>query len=153
MRGYSEKGLQLTKSFEGLRTEAYRDAGGVWTIGYGHTGRDVHAGLAWTPEQAEEALRRDVAEPVSVVNRAVEQPLEQHQFDALVDFCFNCGTGNLERSELLRKVNAGDMQGAAAQFGLWVHDAAGATLPGLVARRRAEGAMFLGQATAEEAMG
>ncbi len=151
MRSYSESGLEFTKRFEGLRKESYRDSGGVWTIGYGHTGAEVHVGLVWTPEQAEEALRRDVAEPVSVVNRAVERPLEQHQFDALVDFCFNCGAGNLERSELLRKVNAGDMQGAAAQFGLWVHDASGARLPGLVARRRAEAAMFLGQATVEEA--
>ena len=148
---YSESGIEFTKRFEGLRREAYRDAGGVWTIGYGHTGVEVHEGLIWTPEQAEEALRMDIAGPVGFVNRVVKQPLEQRQFDALVDFCFNCGAGNLERSELLRKVNAGDMRGAAAQFGLWVHDANGATLPGLVARRRAEVEMFLGAPGPEEA--
>ncbi|MGC9198829.1 MAG: lysozyme [Acidobacteriaceae bacterium] len=142
----------MTRRFEGYRAEAYQDAGGVWTIGYGHTGSDVHGGLVWTREQAEAALMRDIAGSVAWVNRVVSQRLEQHQFDALVDFCFNCGAGSLERSTLLRKVNAGEMEEAAAQFELWVHDAAGSTLPGLVMRRRAEARMFLGEPwSAEEA--
>ncbi len=150
MHVYSQQGLELTKRFEGLRREAYKDAGGIWTIGYGHTGREVHAGVEWTVEQAEEALRSDIAGSVAFVNKVVRQPLQQCQFDALVDFCFNCGAGNLESSTLLRKVNAGDMQGAADEFGLWVHDADGEPLPGLIARRKAEAQRFLGDPEIEE---
>lgn len=59
---YSEEGLALTREFEGCRLEAYQDQGGVWTIGYGHTGPDVHEGLTWTQEQADEAQKKDLGE-------------------------------------------------------------------------------------------
>ena len=57
---YDAAGLALTKAGEGLRLESYQDSGGVWTIGYGHTGPEVHEGLVWTQEQAEEALKHDL---------------------------------------------------------------------------------------------
>ena len=57
---YSRDGEAMTKSEEGLRLTAYKDSGGVWTIGWGHTGPDVHEGLVWTREQAEEAFQRDI---------------------------------------------------------------------------------------------
>jgi len=115
---YSDNGLALTKSFEGLRLTAYQDCGGVWTIGYGHTGPDVHAGLTITEADADAWLRTDVSEAVTCVNRAVNVPITQNQFDALVDFCFNCGRGSLLQSTLLRKLNIGDFTGAAEQFAL-----------------------------------
>ena len=49
---YSDAGLQLTKQFEGLRLEAYQDCAGIWTIGYGHTGRDVKPGRRVTALEA-----------------------------------------------------------------------------------------------------
>ncbi|MES2391334.1 MAG: lysozyme [Acidobacteriota bacterium] len=140
---FSDQGLALTKSFEGLRLNPYQDSGGVWTIGYGHTGPEVRAGLSTTTEQADALLRNDVAAAVACVNRALRIPVEQHQFDALVDFCFNTGCGNFLGSTLLRAVNANDFAAAGAQFGLWVH-AGGAVIPGLVRRRAAEAAMFAG---------
>ena len=78
---------------------------------------------------------------MTCVNRAVNVPITQNQFDALVDFCFNCGRGSLLQSTLLRKVNIGDFAGAAAQFALWDH-AGGEVVEGLVKRRTAEAELF-----------
>lgn len=144
---YSSKGLALTEQFEGLRLTAYQDSVGVWTIGYGHTGADVHPGLTITQEQASALLSKDVASAVADVNRLVKVPLTQNQFDALVDFVFNVGGGNFATSTLLRDLNAGNYAAAAAQFPRWVH-AGGEILPGLVARRKAEQTLFLQADTA-----
>jgi lysozyme len=141
---YSDKGLALTKSFEGLRLEAYQDSAGVWTVGYGHTGPGVVEGIAVTDAEAEAMLLADLQDAVRCVNRKVTAAISQGQFDAMVDFCFNAGRGNFLQSTLLRKVNTGDFAGAAAQFGLWVH-AGGEVVPGLVRRRQAEAEMFSGE--------
>ena len=138
---YSDQGLALTEQFEGLQLTAYQDPVGVWTIGYGHTGSDVQPGLTITQEQASDLLLQDVAGAVAAVNRLVTVPLTQNQFDALVDFTFNVGQGNLASSTLLRELNAGNTEGAAAQFLVWVY-AKGVELPGLVKRRQAEAALF-----------
>ena len=138
---YSEKGLALTKSFEGLRLEAYQDCAGVWTIGYGHTGAGVTEGRAISEADAERLLRADLADAVSCVNRTVMEGISQNQFDAMVDFCFNVGRGNFIQSTLLRKVNLGDFAGTVVQFGLWVH-AGGEIVPGLVRRRKTESELF-----------
>ncbi|MGA2690116.1 MAG: lysozyme [Candidatus Korobacteraceae bacterium] len=138
---YSDQGLALTEQFEGLQLTAYQDPVGVWTIGYGHTGADVQPGLTITQEQASDLLLQDVAGAVAAVNRLVTVPLTQNQFDALVDFTFNVGQGNLASSTLLRELNAGNTAGAAAQFLVWVY-AKGVELPGLVTRRQAEAALF-----------
>ena len=138
---YSDQGLALTEQFEGLQLTAYQDPVGVWTIGYGHTGSDVQPGLTITQEQASDLLLQDVAGAVAAVNRLVTIPLTQNQFDALVDFTFNVGQGNLASSTLLRELNAGNTEGAADQFLVWVY-AKGVELPGLVTRRQAEAALF-----------
>jgi lysozyme len=138
---YSEKGLALTQQFEGLRLTAYQDSVGVWTIGYGHTGADVHSGLTITQEQASAFLLQDVASAVATVNRLVTVALTQNQFDALVDFVFNAGSGNFAGSTLLRELNASKIEAAAAQFSRWVY-AGGKELPGLVKRRNAEADLF-----------
>ena len=143
---YSNKGLALTKSFEGLRLEAYQDSVGVWTVGYGHTGPGVAEGMTVTDAEAEALLLADLADAVRCVNRKVTAAISQGQFDAMVDFCFNAGRGNFLQSTLLRKVNSGDFAGAAAQFGLWVH-AGGEVVPGLVRRRQAEAEMFSDEST------
>jgi lysozyme len=139
---YSQSDLELTEAFEGCVLTAYNDAGkGILTIGYGHTGSDVVPGLVWTKEQAQTALLNDIAWASKVVNHFVVPTLEQHQFDALVDFVFNAGTEAFENSTLLRLVNAGNMQAADLEFGKWVH-AGGKVLSGLVRRRAAEAALF-----------
>ncbi len=140
---YSEAGLALTKRYEGLRLRAYQDQGGVWTIGYGHTGKDVRPEGEITALEAEAFLRVDLRNAIDCVNRLVRAPLAQNRFDALVDFCFNAGTGNFSRSGLLVKVNAQDWQGAADQFGLWIN-VNGQPNRGLQRRRAAERAMFCG---------
>jgi lysozyme len=138
---YSDKGLTLTKSFEGLHLTAYKDCASVWTIGYGHTGPDLYNGMTINEAEAETLLHADLAEAVECVNRAVTATVSQNQFDAMVDFCFNAGRGNFLQSTLLRKVNLGDFAGATAQFGLWVH-AGGEIVDGLVRRRKAEAELF-----------
>jgi lysozyme len=138
---YSDKGLALTKSFEGLRLAAYLDCGGVWTVGYGHTGPAVIEGVTISQVTADTLLKDDLGDAVTCVNRGVTVLISQCQFDAMVDFCFNAGRGSFVKSTLLRKVNLGDSAGATAQFGLWVH-AGGKVVAGLVRRRKAEAELF-----------
>lgn len=140
----SAAGLALIKHFESCRLEAYRDPVGIWTIGYGHTGADVHDGLQITQEQADGLLIKDLASTESALGSAVKVPLNQGQFDALTSWTFNCGIGNLTMSTLLRCVNAGKFGQASGQFLLWIH-AGGKVLRGLVARRNAERALFDGK--------
>jgi lysozyme len=137
---YSPDGLKLTESFEGCRLQAYLDSVGVPTIGYGHT-HGVTMGMTCTQEQADAWLQEDVQEAVQAVNNLVTVPLTQQQFDALVDFTFNLGTGALQHSTLLRLLNSGNYQGAAGEFEKW-DKAGGKVLPGLLKRRQAERDMF-----------
>ena len=142
---YSKNGLHLTEQFEGCKLTAYPDpgtGGAPWTIGYGHTGAEVHQGMTITQEQAEEFLMQDVQKAVQTVNLKVHTDLTQNEFDALVDFVFNCGAGNFAGSTLLRKINAGDMEGAALEFEKWTH-ADGKVMAGLIKRRHAEAEEFL----------
>ena len=141
----SPKGIALIKSAEGLRLKAYPDpgTGGLpWTIGYGSTS-GVTRNMVITEAQAEQMLAADLVRFERIVERAVQVPLNQDQFDALVSFTYNVGEGNFTKSTLLRKLNAGDTAGAAEQFSRWVH-AGGKVLSGLVKRRAAERALFLG---------
>jgi lysozyme len=139
---YSDAGMALTKDFEGLRLTAYQDVAGIWTVGYGHVGPAILAGMTISKADAEALLRADLADAVACVNRAVRVTITQNQFDAMVDFCFNAGRGNFLQSTLLRKVNLQDFAGAAVQFGLWVH-AGGEVVSGLVRRRKAEAVLFM----------
>ncbi len=140
-RRMSEDGIAMVKRFEGLRLTTYQDCAGIPTIGYGHTGPDVHAGLVISEHEADVLLRADLQSAEAAVCRAVYAELTQGQFDALVDFCFNLGERRLLSSTLLHYVNSGNRNGAAAQFGMWVH-AGGKVQPGLVSRRQAESKMF-----------
>lgn len=145
----SDVGLAHLKSFEGLRLEAYPDPGSAnglpITIGYGST--RTMGGAAWmlgdriTEAEAAQLLRRDAAVAEAAVNRLVQVPLTQAQYDALVSFAFNVGAGAFESSTLLRLLNAGDYAGAATQFDRWVNND-GKKLAGLVRRRAAEREMF-----------
>lgn len=141
-------GLTIIKHFEGLELRAYQDSVGVWTIGYGHTAAagppSVSAGQTITEAEAESILKKDLELFENGVRDLVKVPVNSDQFSALVSFSFNVGLGALADSTLLRKLNAGDYQGAADEFPRWVK-AGGQTLPGLVRRRDAERALFLSQ--------
>jgi lysozyme len=136
----SETGIQLIEQFEGLRLQAYTDVVGVWTNGYGNT-HGVIPGSTVTQAQAESDLLSNIAGSEYVVNTVVKVPLNQNQFDALVDFVFNLGSGNFQSSTLLRKLNAGDFAGANLEFPKWNH-AGGVVVDGLTKRRLAEQTIF-----------
>ncbi len=140
---YSDTGLALTRRWEGLVLTAYQDQVGVWTVGYGHTGRGVTPGLTITQADAEGFLVDDIARAASAVNRLVTAAISQNQFDAMVDFSFNLGVAAFSGSTLLRMVNSGNLEGAVTQFPLWSH-AGGVVNKGLAARRADEAALFTG---------
>ena len=141
----TEEGLALIRSFEGFRGEAYRDAVGVWTIGFGHTSMagppEVTPALRITREEANAILARDVEKFAGGVREAVKVPLNDAQFSALVSFAYNVGLGALRGSSVLKAVNARDFAEVPRCLNLWVK-ARGRTLPGLVKRRAVEGALF-----------
>lgn len=143
----SSQGLAMLQIFEGCKLLAYRDGGGVWTIGFGHT-RGVADGLTCLQAQADAWLVEDLAPAEQGVARLVQVPLVQGQFDALASFAFNCGVAALAASTLLRKLNCSDLSGAADEFPRWVRDAQGNVESGLVARRAQERALFLQGVTA-----
>jgi len=120
----SNQGIQLIKSFEGLRLSAYRDVAGIWTIGYGstryHDGKPVKPGDKLADEsQADALFGNTLGQYEDAVNQYVKAPLTQSQFDALVSFTYNEGTGALKESTLLKKLNEKDYHGAADQFLVW----------------------------------
>ena len=129
------------KRFEGLRNEAYRDAAGVLTIGYGHTGPDVRPGDVITKYWAEHLLKADLYD----VERAVDElkvAITQPQFDALVSFAFNLGIYKLKTSTLLKTIReGGSMHEIKAEFKKWVY-AGGQKLKGLEQRREWEARRF-----------
>lgn len=133
--------VALAKQFEGCRLEQYLCPAGKVTIGYGHTGFDVTEGMVIDQAKAEEFLMEDLADAAKYVNRLVIPQLNQNQFDACVDFVFNCGAGNFEKSTLLKKLNAQDWAGASLEFGRWIKSL-GKELPGLIKRRAAEVELF-----------
>ena len=132
----SPKGIALIKEFEGLRLRAYLCPGGVWTIGYGHTA-GVKPGMVITEAQAEEYLKADLIAFERYLN-GLGLALNQNQFDALVSFIYNVGTGNFSSSTLLRKVRANPQDNSIMdEFLRWVYSK-GRVLPGLQRRRLAE---------------
>jgi lysozyme len=130
----------LAKEFEGCILTAYQDIAGVWTIGWGHTGKDVYPGLTWTQAQADEMLDHDLGAAQTLL--AMYSPgLTNGQLDAMTDFVFNLGIGNYRTSSLCKCVNAQDWVGAKAQLLTWDHSN-GMVVPGLLRRREAEAALF-----------
>lgn len=138
----SKEGLEFIKDNEGLRLIPYQDEGGVWTVGYGHTGTDVIPGLKYTMDQVNELFLKDITEFEDELNGMLKVAVTQNQFDSLMDFVYNEGPAALHRSTLLKRVNVGDFQGAAKEFLKW-DIVAGRPDPGLLKRRRADKTLFL----------
>lgn len=132
---------EIIKHFEGLRLEAYKCPAGVLTIGYGHTS-EVFEGMTISEERAEQLLIMDIADAETAVNTLVTVELNQNQFDALVSFVFNLGSGNFSSSTLLKVLNKGNYLECANQFRKW-NRADGKVLEGLKKRRAAESLLFM----------
>jgi len=139
---YDAAGRALTEGFEGYADQAYwDDLGKVWTIGYGHTA-GVKEGDSCNLAQADQWVLEDSQAVADAINRDCSfADLTQDEFDALVDFGFNLGIGALEGSTLWRKLMAGDLKGADAEFARWDR-AGGKEVPGLERRRLAEANLF-----------
>lgn len=139
----SQKGLDLIKSFEGLRLNAYLDSVNVPTIGYGTTvypnGKKVKIGDNCTSDQAEEYLQTDINRRAAAVG---EIGVNQNQFDAILSFCYNLGLGAWNKSTLRKKVLADPNDPAIrSEFMKW-NKAGGKVLEGLTRRRKAEADLY-----------
>jgi lysozyme len=135
-----DKGIKLIQSFESLRLAAYQDQRGIWTIGFGHV--PSFQGQTCTLDQADDWFLDDTRAACQAIARHVDVALSQNQFDALASFTYNVGVGAFAGSTLLRYVNQGCWDVAAAEFDRWDH-VDGQTNAGLARRRTAEKALFL----------
>jgi lysozyme len=136
--------LALIKQFEGCKLDAYPDPGtgnDPWTIGWGSTGTGVRKGVTWTQAQADQRLAADVAQFGAGVTRLTKG--SGHQIGACISLAYNIGLKAFAESTLLKKHNAGDYDGAAAQFAVW-NRSGGRVMGGLVRRRSAEARVYQG---------
>jgi len=134
--------LAFVKKHEGCRLEAYRDIGGVWTIGYGCTGPAVKAGLVWSQEEADAQLAAELERAEAALQRHVRVALPDHALAALISFVFNLGEGAFAKSLLRQFVNDRNMLAAAKEFIRWDHVGRG-EVKGLLVRRLQEALLFL----------
>lgn len=144
MRSITDAGLNLIKRFEGFSPTIYICPAGHPTVGFGHVvlpGEQTRFDGGLIREEAAELLRRDVRIAESAVLRLITSPLADGQLDALVSFTFNLGAGALQRSSLRKKVNRGEHGDVPVELMKWVWSA-GRKLPGLMRRRKAEGALY-----------
>lgn len=148
----NQKTLELIESFEGFVPTWYVDPVGIWTVAFGHTdaaGDPKYASTknkTFTKAEGRMILERDLAQYAAHVRKSVRVSLTADQFGALTSLCYNIGPSNFMSSTLVKKLNAGDYEGAAEQFKRW-NRAGGKILKGLVRRRAAEAALFLSGAT------
>lgn len=142
--------LALVKQFEGLYLEAYLCPARVWTIGYGHTGRQhndgsVHDGRKITAAEADAFLIDDLQKFRDGVTKRIKPEvlalMNENMIGALVSFVFNLGLGNFEQSTLRARINARRWIDCIPEFAKWVN-ADGRPLRGLVRRRAAEASLF-----------
>ena len=144
-----KQAADLAAGFEGLSLCPYLDPAGIPTIGYGSIWdwrNTPHTRVTMDTPPIDEPTARlwlgwEMLEAIQTVARDVTVPLTNNQTAALADFVFNLGSGNFAGSTLLRLLNSGDYEGAAAQFDRWDH-AGGVELAGLLRRRKAETALF-----------
>jgi lysozyme len=145
-RTIDDAGLDLIKQFEGCVLTAYQDVAGIWTIGYGHTA-GVRAGMTFTQDQANQALKSDLLSAETAVDKDVAAAAtSDNQFAAMVSLCYNIGSANFASSTVLKAHRAGDTRKAADAFLLWnkaTIDGVLQVVAGLTRRRTAERALYL----------
>ena len=128
---------------EGYRGEAYKDAVGVPTVGYGET-KGVTMKSRTTPDRALVQLLSSANSHADDIRQCIKVPLYQHEFDAYVSLAYNIGAKNFCGSTLVKKLNAGDYTGACEQIRRWDR-AGGKVLAGLTKRREKEYRMCMGE--------
>jgi lysozyme len=137
----NQAGISIIKKCESCKLTSYLCPAGIWTIGYGHTGTDVHPGMTITQIEAELLLRRDLDLFEKAVSELVKVQLTSNEFSALVSFVFNVGVEAFKNSTLLRRINSKDFL-CSEEFDRWIF-AKGKILPGLKRRRLEEKNLFL----------
>lgn len=146
LRDISEQGFEIIREFEGFRSNAYLDTGGVWTIGFGTikypNGIKVKAGDTCTRGQAELWLKNDCQWVDACLDKYVKVDINQNQFDALASFVYNIGETAFSKSTMLTLINKGQLKAAALQFDRWVY-VNGKKEKGLANRRVKEKALFV----------
>lgn len=140
----SQECAEFISKWEGYSDKSYADIVGVWTIGYGTTrvdGRKVQPGMTCTREEALHWLWQEAQEGLDFIADRIEVEINQNQVDAITSLTYNIGVGAFSKSTLLRKLNAGDIDGAADEFLKW-NKAGGKPVKGLTRRRESERAIF-----------
>ena len=131
----------MIQRWESCRLVAYQDSNGVWTIGWGHTGKvgavDIGPGLEITQVAADAIFQDDLTQAEQAVENLLAGPANQDQFDAMVSLTYNAGRQTFHDSAVLQRFNAGDYSGAAEAFSHIVWSGA-RILEGLVHRRASE---------------
>lgn len=135
--------LTVIAHFEGVRYEPYEDVGGVLTVCYGHTGKDIISNKIYSKDECNELLESDFQRTKQQVDKLVKVPTDDYTKAALYSFAFNVGTGAFAKSTMLKKLNAGDQYGACEELKKWVY-AGGKVWRGLVNRRETEAAICHG---------
>lgn len=138
----SQTAINLIQQSEGLRITPYDDGAGYMTIGWGHRIKPGESFTIIDRQAATKLLMADAINAAGCVDRLVNVPLNQNQFDALVDFTFNLGCQNLASSTLLKLLNQGNYEEAANEFDKWIY-AGGKVMNGLITRRAKEKQLFL----------
>lgn len=143
----SQKGLELIKQFEGLKLKPYLCPASIATIGYGNTyypnGQKVKlTDPAITQEKAEELLKFLLVSYEKAVDSFCRDDISQGNFDALTSFAYNLGTNALQKSTLIKKVNANPKDVTIADEFLKWNKANGRVLVGLTKRRQAESNLY-----------
>jgi len=139
-----EIAAKLCMQFEGFRSKPYLCPAGIPTIGYGSTyySNGTKVTLADSPldeGNARKLLMDELNHTYlpAVIRNCPILATDERRLNAVVDFCYNLGTGRLQTSTLKRKINAQDWEGAKEELMKW-SKAGGKVLPGLLKRRQAE---------------
>ena len=138
----SESCVEFIRAFERFRARRYLDQGKRWTVGYGHLILPTESFGEITKDEAEHLLRLDVAEAARALD-VFGDDLRQCEYDALVSFVYNLGTGAFKGSTLRGRLLEKNRVGAAHEFRRW-HYCGREPSMGLLRRRIAEELMFLG---------
>jgi len=137
----SPTGITLLKIFEGVKLKSYKDTGGVWTIGIGHTPANPNQVI--TQAEADKLLLNDLLRFEKALSGLVKVKLNQNKIDALIIFMFNIGINAFKNSTLLKLLNNNDFIKASEQFHRWNKDNSGKEVDGLTRRREIERKLFI----------
>lgn len=129
--------LELIKKYEGFSSQAYKCPAGVWTVGYGHTGRDVYEGVTITEKEASLLLEKEIRKLEEEVLVYLDNKPSINELDALTSLVYNVGLGAFKKSRLLKRINAKDNGELISKEWIEFNKVNGKVVKGLL-RRRAE---------------